>query len=432
MKSPKTILNEVFAEFDRHAVCYCLLRNYGFLLSESPQGAGDIDVLISGNQLPLIDSALRRLGFFSGRTRGETKHRYYGKYVSQSTPILALDFHVDDLSWYEVPYIPGKRILKDRVERNGLFFPSPEDSLLMLFIHSSLNGIFKNEYIQNIESVLSRGEIDEEYMKAALHSVWHESLGQNVWKLLLNKDYEKIISLRPRLVCSFLIKRYGYLTRFIKYLYVTRLRERLRFIFSRTRLVGFMGVDGSGKTTTANGLQSILRKNGIKTDIVYMGRWQNQILPMASASKRYGMSGVRSPKKRKGLKFKIYCILRDITYLTDMWLRYWAKLYPKMKKGHTIITDRYVYDLLLDHNCTIVCKLVVKYLFPKPFVVFHLTNDPEIIWERKKELSLGEMVRQMKILDGLRRFYPVIDVKSDEVNETIDIVAQEYFFRQAS
>jgi thymidylate kinase len=413
-------------------VNYCFLRNYAFLLVDSPKVTGDVDVLVSSEQLPLIDRILKKHGFFAGRNRGESKHISYGKYLSQHAPILALDFHVDDLSWYEVPYLCGCQILQRRVRQHGLFVPSDEDNLLMLLIHSSLHGGFKNEYTESIESILSRGTIDERYVKSRLHSLWHESLLQKVWKLALNREYQRIIELRPHLICSLLLRRPRHLARFLKYLYLTRVIEKMRPLFSSTRLVGFMGVDGSGKTTAANGLQSVLELNGVKSDIIYMGRWRNQVLPMVSVSQKYGMTGPRSPKKKEGLKFKIYCILRDIAYLMDMVFRYLAKLYPKMKKGYTVITDRYVYDLLLDNHCTAVCKLVVKHLFPKPSIVFHLTNDLEVIWQRKKELTIEEMVRQMKIFDNLGQFYPVIEVKSDEIDRTIDTVAQEYFCRLAS
>ena len=118
--------------------------------------------------------------------------------------------------------------------------------------------------------------------------------------------------------------------------------------------------------------------------------------------------------------------------IRDMLLRYWVKVYPKMKKGHTVITDRYAYDLLLDPHCTSLCRVLVKKLFPKPRIVFFLNNEPEIIWQRKKELSVDEMRRQIRIFDGLRQDYPVVIIKCDEIDKTIDKVAEAYFCRLAS
>jgi len=428
----KIILRKLVAEFDRQEISYCFLRNYAFLLDDSKNMSGDVDILIMAEQLPLIDETLKGLGFFKGRDRGETKHVFYGKYLNPHVPILALDLHVDDLSWYEVPYIHGGQVLKRKVKKDGLFVPSPEDNLLMLLIHSSLNGIFKSEYIDAMNAIQNSRTLDEEYVKSTLHSVWHKVFLQKAWKLLLNKEYNKIIYLRPSLVCSLLTKRARHFIKFLRYLYITRIKERLRPLFSRTSLVGFMGVDGCGKTTTADGLRSVLEINDIKAEIIYMGRWRNQVLPMASMSKKYGMTGPKAPKKKEGLKFRFYCILRDLVYLADMWLRYWVKLYPKIKRGHVIITDRYVYDLLLDIHCTTLSKVVVRHLFPKPYIVFYLNNEPEIIWDRKKELTVNEMVRQIRIFDDLRKYYPVIEIKSDDIGETIDRVAQEYFCKLAT
>lgn len=426
------ILRELIAEFDRLEINYCFLRNCSLLLGESHSSSEDLDILILGEQLPLIDKALKGLGFFKGKDRGETKHVSYGKYVNPHVPILALDFHVDDLSWYEVAYISGSHVLKRKIKKDGLFVLSHEDNLIMLLVHSSLNGFFKHQYVDAISTIQNSERIDSEYVKRTLQSIWHKTLLNKVWNLVLNGEYHNIINLRAHLVCSLLIKRQKDLFKFIKYLYITRIKEKLRPVFSRTYLVGFMGVDGSGKTTTAHGLHSILKRNGIKSTIIYMGKWRNQVLPMASVSKKYGMTGCKAPKKRKGLKFRTYCMLRDIAYLADMWLRYWVKLYPKMKRGYTVITDRYVYDLLLDFHCTTLCKVAVKKLFPKPRIVFYLNNEPEIIWERKKELTVDEMRRQIRIFDGLRKDYPVVKVKCDEIDKTIDRVAEEYFCKLAS
>jgi thymidylate kinase len=422
-----TILQKLVAELDRLRVNHCFLRNYDFSLNQSPDLDADIDILVLSGQLSLIDNTLKDLGFFRGTGRGESKHIFYGKYINQHSPVLALDFHLDDLSWYEVPYISGSRILERKMRKNGLFVPSPEDNFLMLLVHSSLNGIFKREYIDTINSIQNTEQFDEEYVLQNLRSIWHTSFLKKFWKLVLNREYKNILILRPYLVCSLLIKRLKYFTNFLNYLYITRIKQKLKSFFSRSILVSFMGVDGSGKTTTANGLQSVLDINNIKSDIIYMGRWRNQVLPMANVSKKYGMTGLRSPKKKEGLTFKLYCVLRDLAYLADMWLRYWLKLFPKMKLGYTIITDRYVYDLLLDVNSTLLCRIAVRYLFPKPLIVFYLDNEPDVIRQRKRELDVNEMLRQMEIFNDLKKYYHVIEVKSDNINKTIDRVAQEYF-----
>jgi thymidylate kinase len=428
----RDILLGLVAEFDRQEINYCFLRNHSLLSDESHSSGNDIDILILGEQLPLIDKTLKRLRFFRGRDRGETKHVSYGKYVNPQVPILALDLHVDDLSWYEVPYVSGSQVLKRKIRRDNLFVLSNDDNLIMLFVHSSLNGIFKHQYVNAINSIQNSGRIDNEYVKRTLQSVWHRKILKRVWDLVLNGEYQNIIKLRFYLVFSLLIKRRKNLFKFIRYLYITRIREKIRPMFSRTCLVGFMGVDGSGKTTAAHGLHSILERNDVEASIIYMGRWCNHVLPMASVSKKYGMTGNKAPKRRQGIKFRTYCMLRDIAYLADMWLRYWVRLYPKMKKGHTVITDRYAYDLLLDPHCTTLCKVAVKKLFPKPRIVFFLNNEPEIIWERKRELSVEEMKRQIRVFDGLREDYPVVKIKCDDIDKTIDRVAEEYFCRLAS
>ena len=42
------------------------------------------------------------------------------------------------------------------------------------------------------------------------------------------------------------------------------------------------------------------------------------------------------------------------------------------------------------------------------------------------------MRRQIRIFDGLRKDYPVVKVKCDEIDKTIYRVAEEYFCKLAS
>ena len=120
-------------------------------------------------------------------------------------------------------------------------------------------------------------------------------------------------------------------------------------------------------------------------------------------------------------------------YNVDFILGTWFKINPLKRKNHLVIFDRYYYDYFADtirYKYNLSQSLIRRFarLIPRPDIVFILDADTEVIWNRKKEVTLEEVARQRKAyasllgmnLNGIR-----IDVNrsvEEIVTEVTDII----------
>lgn len=109
----------------------------------------------------------------------------------------------------------------------------------------------------------------------------------------------------------------------------------------------------------------------------------------------------------------------------DYILGYFFAVRKHIGKNELVVFDRYYYDYLLDkyrYRLDIsdhVIK-VFRHIIPSPQITFLLIGDAEVLFERKKELPIEEMKKQINRLKSMGKIIPnsfVVDV-----NEDIDTV----------
>ena len=153
-----------------------------------------------------------------------------------------------------------------------------------------------------------------------------------------------------------------------------------------SKIISFLGVDGSGKSTLINEIKKT-QKNKFKT-IKYL-----HLKPyFYFLDKR---TVIKNPQNCKPLP----------NFLTYFKLFFWLIDYKlffflnKNKKNQLIIFDRYVHDLLVDplrYKSKLSKNILKKILhfFPEPHLWIILKTRSKIIINRKNELSLYEITRQ--------------------------------------
>lgn len=163
---------------------------------------------------------------------------------------------------------------------------------------------------------------------------------------------------------------------------------------AKYRLVLFMGPDGSGKTTL---IKLLAESTPQKFKMLYMGNpgerharsigikaqgyiWRNWVNKTRSSSPL-------------GLLSRIICHLFRIYNL-------WAQIIKCLLRNPnlTILLDRYTYDYFLRNTHTRfygLQKIIYYYLFPKPDLIVSLIGNPEVISQRKAELSAEEVVEMI-------------------------------------
>ncbi|MEM2900446.1 MAG: dTMP kinase, partial [Thermoplasmata archaeon] len=204
------------------------------------------------------------------------------------------------------------------------------------------------------------------------------------------------------------------------------------------RLISFCGVDGSGKSSLIASVSKELTKKGLSVEVVYANRAhlfyiKNKMfyfgLPIDFVAKRVLKCNdfFEYRKHRLGLPYALALFLDYIPFVL-------RKIHHSLKKNRLIITDRYIYDILVfryyDMYYPFIEDAFMK-IAPKPDLVFLIDVPPELAFERKKEYTLEHRIKEREIyLEYAHRLgfrvidntKPFIDVSQNILNEITTIL----------
>ena len=153
-----------------------------------------------------------------------------------------------------------------------------------------------------------------------------------------------------------------------------------------TRVISFMGVDGSGKSTL---IKQIKKKFKNKIKIKYL-----HLRPYIFLTDKRTV--IKEPHIQKKKASKLFSFSKLLIWLVIYRLFFFYNL---KKKNQIIIFDRYVHDILIDpvryrfNLSTNTIKKLIKF-FPNPNLWIILKVKPSVAYNRKKEISLKETKRQ--------------------------------------
>ena len=153
-----------------------------------------------------------------------------------------------------------------------------------------------------------------------------------------------------------------------------------------TRVISFMGVDGSGKSTL---IKQIKKKFKNKIKIKYL-----HLRPYIFLTDKRTV--IKNPHIKKKKVSKLFSFSKLLIWLAIYNLFFFYNL---KKKNQIIIFDRYVDDILIDparyrfNLSTNIIKKIIKF-FPNPNLWIILKVKPSVAYNRKKEISLKETKRQ--------------------------------------
>ena len=243
--------------------------------------------------------------------------------------------------------------------------------------------------------------MDREYISKNLIRIFNKKLAKRVIRNIQKNNF----TFRPhRFVFYYIFKSKKNVKTFINIFF--RWLKWKRF-GNNYPLISFIGPDGSGKSWNAEELRKVLEMNNRNVELIYTGRGKGNLLPIKKIANIYKKKETKKVKAKKIKiankdKAKLAYTLAAPFYTLDLLLRYLFIIFPKRKKK-IIITDRYCSDILLMTNVPLKLKKFLLSLFPKPTITFYLHNDPQILFDRRKQQPPEELEWQMDMFEHLEQ-----------------------------
>jgi thymidylate kinase len=181
-------------------------------------------------------------------------------------------------------------------------------------------------------------------------------------------------------------------------------------------LVQIVGPDGAGKSTL---VERVMDEIGNRLP-VHRSYWRPGALPMPRQLVGRGTGGLVTDPHGRDLQGHLRATVRLLYYAADFIVGHWLIYCPVLARGGIVIVERGWQDVIVDNQRYLIpsrlpARLLGR-LIPRPDVIFILDAPPETILERKRELSLDEINRQLrewKATARARREVMTLDARQD-------------------
>jgi len=424
------LLSEWFRRLEESGIDYLVLRNYEQLPEST---SGDVDILVAESQLFEAEALL----YITGNSLGWRVH-HRAEFSPVSIFLSRFDgsesVHIDlfkDLVWRGADILPAATVLARKRRYRNFYVPDPVDeAVLNLLTRLLYAGYIKDKYKpQIIQTIQSDPEAFVERLSECFNGrtarLLSEQAGGENWKLIEKSVWRLRIH-----ILSQTIKRHPLL--FFK----RWLKDTKRFLNRLWSPAGLMlvliGPDGSGKSTIAQLIKQDLDRT-FPIDKGVHCHWKPCFLPRRS--KHTETTWIQNPHGRPP-RSVFSSIPIFLYHWFDFVLGYFFKYYPALFRNGLVLVERHYYDFYVDQKRYLLnvpiwlVKLCHKFV-PSPDLVILFDAPPEVLWQRKQEISLGELQRQTSEFRTLITQLPqgiILDCtpQLDTVRKNLKFIVLEY------
>jgi len=400
-KNNKGIVSLLFDSLNQEKISYLVLRNYKEL-PEKPLEGSDIDLLISRKDEEKYLLAFKKAISESG-SRILLKIRQsncLSFFIYQKNPNFIATW-IDafwEISNKSFVFADSKFLLENRIRHEkGFFIPPLGGESATLFIKDALTLSFIQErYRSKIKDLVKEGK--ENFIKT-LKPYFKEKVIKEMFRICLNEKWEEVAKKRKNwwrslVLNSFSKKPFIQTLKFLDFSF----SQLKKFITKKGIIIAVIGPDGVGKTTICQSLKDKLDNFYFREFYQYHSHFG--LFPeLGKIYQRLFRKSISEDNLSQENKIGAFrAILHLFYYGLENFLA-WPLIFWLKIRGNLIIFDRYFYDFIAANtNSKFALWLfwqIVK-IIPHPDILFVFKASPEKIYERKKELSLGEIKRQLE------------------------------------
>lgn len=431
------LLEKVFKVINESNLDYCIQNKYEMMPEEIPS---DIDMMYRNASEEDLDNLVSKVAKETGLIVTQKICQGYFEYtyiISYPCPQkyfqLQLDFYRAISRRGYLNIMPAEEMLENKRFYKCFYVPDPYIEFKYMWIRRTIKHDMNNEHIEIAKKLyLNNPEKYIEQLKkdfgAEVSSLVLEILDKNDVEIF-NRNFEVFNSAVKRISrknASLPVR-----LKYTAFMLGTVIPKR---IFHKCGLsVAFIAPDGAGKSTIINRVKETVSGSFYGVNLYYMrphlfknlGHY-NKLNPTEEAATNDNPHGVVCDGVFKSA-------VRFFFYNLDFQLGTLLKINRKKINKQLVIFDRYYYDYFADmkrykYSLPAWFPAAFEWMIPKPDMVFVLDGNPEVLYERKKELPISELEKQCSVFHQLaqnrKNFYAInvnrdVDTIVDEVTETI-------------
>jgi len=338
--------------------------------------------------------------------------------------LLVLDVHRALVS-KGVVYLDAEGVLGRRELRDGAFNLSPADELAHLVCHVILDkSVVPLKYLQRVSELLALGSVRraaERYLSgrglskpfSQVAARWQELPWQpQACQRLRRAMLARLFVAQPANLVRYAARWVG--------LAMRRLEGR------RGIVLALLGPDGVGKSTLAERLKSRLGELGLKTGTVYMGPFGQSILPVSKLVRWVGRPGERSRRFSYAWVGEARWLVYLAILAVEFTLRYLLRLIPARRRHDVVLSDRYLYDILVGYKTSTTEQAMsarrrLCRLYPRPRATVILTAEAATVAARKSDLNASAAQAALQAYRRMARHFNVILLENQgEINGIVE------------
>lgn len=357
-------------KLENNNIKYAILRDY--LPISSLNTSKDIDILVSPNDNHKLDQLMKNEGWYAQKINcGRYPHKQYFKI--STTGIKKLDF-VFGLYYGQtlLQYNQTTEVLDRRIKIDDIYVLSLNDTFITFLLHIFFDKGMLSEHNKVIlDKLITRYddnnlEKEDYFYKLATEIVKTKNIDSFI------KERKNEIQQKCELKSNLFLHIYKRVTFIIKNIFALTIHR------ISNKSIAFIGVDGSGKTTTTHMINDIISDKSV---VQYLG------------FKNYEIKFVKKHFEHEKNNF-IYKINSLLFQYIDLLYRYYKNRFSK----RIVIFDRFPWEAPINYHglSKIITFIQYKILFPRPKVVYYIYCDMNTSLERKDDIIDVESFKNMK------------------------------------